>query len=125
MTSMCEHCGCTGATPSIAVHERLLAPDFLADLQRGGWPGNARELRNYIERCLTLHERTPIGGVGLPEADASVAAADLVDTATPLREAREKWTAILERRYLAAALQAQGGNVAAAARAAATFPPCA
>ena len=28
----------------------LLAPEFLAQLQSGSWPGNVRQLRNHIER---------------------------------------------------------------------------
>jgi two-component system, NtrC family, response regulator GlrR len=40
---------------------RLLAPEFLDALARGVWPGNARELRNCIERGLVVEDGPPLG----------------------------------------------------------------
>jgi transcriptional regulator with PAS, ATPase and Fis domain len=90
----------------------LRTPEFMSDLARHAWPGNVRELRNYLERCLTLSERAPLV--------ASEAAADAlpVDVSIPLREARERWTAVLERRYLRDLLARHEDNVTRAARSA-------
>jgi two-component system, NtrC family, response regulator GlrR len=87
-------------------------PAFLADLSRHPWPGNVRELRNYLERCLVLHEQTPIAPVN---ADDGV---PVVDTTQPLKVARERWTRAFERRYLEEILRRHDDNVTAAARAA-------
>jgi DNA-binding NtrC family response regulator len=42
------------------------APEALAALERYDWPGNARELRNAIERAAALSEGPEIGPVDLP-----------------------------------------------------------
>jgi transcriptional regulator with PAS, ATPase and Fis domain len=86
----------------------LRTRDFYAELGRHAWPGNVRDLRQYVERCLAL--RAQVG----PIADAEAAPA--VDLAQPLREARHDWTQRFERRYLESLLRQHNGNVAAAAR---------
>jgi len=86
--------------------------EFLADLARHPWPGNVRELRNYLERCLTLHEQTPLA------ADPAAAGPAPFDSTQPLRVARDAWTRAFERRYLEEVLRRHGDNVTAAARAA-------
>jgi DNA-binding NtrC family response regulator len=80
-------------------------------LARHPWPGNVRELRNYLERALALETAPPIAPGPAPDAPA-------VDLTRPLREAREAWTRPHERAYVAGLLEREGGNVAAAARAA-------
>ena len=96
-----------GATPE--ERARIAAPEALAELARHAWPGNIRELRNHVERVLAL------GSAPLAVARAPDAAFDL---ALPLREARDQWNRELEKRYVTALLEAHGGNVSAAARAA-------
>ena len=39
----------------------ILSADFIASLQRQPWPGNIRELRNFIRRVLTLSDGSEIG----------------------------------------------------------------
>ena len=68
------------------------------------WPGNVRELRNHVERAA---------GIGRYATTASE-----IDVSIPLKEARTRWVQLFESRYLAELLQAHGGNVSAAARAA-------
>jgi two-component system, NtrC family, response regulator GlrR len=92
--------------------ELVRSPEFLAGLSRHSWPGNVRELRNYIERCLALRRALPHN----PGGDDHEA--ELVDPSIPLKVARERWTEILERRYLQALMDAHGDNVSSAARAA-------
>jgi DNA-binding NtrC family response regulator len=89
----------------------LRSAGFLAHLARHSWPGNIRELRNYLERCLVLHGPEPLtikaGGPALE-----------VDTSKTLRAAREGWVAAFERRYLEKLLEEHRGKISAAARAA-------
>jgi DNA-binding NtrC family response regulator len=88
-------------------------PEFLADAARRAWPGNVRELRNHIERAIALGKHsTP--ALPLPRESDEPS----IDLALSLREARERWTRDLERRYIAALLDTHDGNVSAAARSA-------
>jgi len=96
----------------------LRTPAFVAQLSRHGWPGNVRELRNYLERCVALRVQTPFDARS-PESTAF----RRVDTAQPLKLAREQWVASFEKQYLQQVLEQQGGNVAAAARAAGVDRP--
>jgi transcriptional regulator with PAS, ATPase and Fis domain len=91
--------------------DALRRPDSIAAFARHRWSGNVRELRNYIERCLALEERVPLGA-------ADAAEEKLPDFDRPLKEAREHWTRTLERRYVEELLRRHDGNVSAAARAA-------
>ena len=77
------------------------------------WPGNIRQLRNYIERILilgpsdkeiSLIELTQL----LEKGDVSESEASTQDIVTlPLREARERF----ERDYLVAQISRFGGNI--------------
>ena len=92
---------------------RLRTSAFLNRLSRHGWPGNIRELRNHLERCVVLSERE------LPGIPATQASDPLVvDPAKSLKANRDAWTRVFERRYLEALLAAHEGNVRAAATAA-------
>jgi len=92
----------------------LRQPAFQAELQRHDWPGNVRELRNYLERCLALHEHLPLG-----EDAAPVELGELgVEAVGPLGETRELWLRRFERAYLVDLLRRNGESVTASARAA-------
>jgi DNA-binding NtrC family response regulator len=97
-----------GKRPAAA---NLRAPRFLAELRSHSWPGNLRELRNYLECCLTFEEPAP-----LRHRDASTT--PTIDPAQPLRVVRDQWIRYVERRYLEELLHQHGNNVSAAARAA-------
>ena len=91
-----------------------LPTDLLGLLVRHSWPGNARELRNVIERYAVL------GSPGLasdPRNAAGGADAGATPDAlrVPFHEARRGALDAFERDYLAAALKRAGGNVARAA----------
>jgi transcriptional regulator with PAS, ATPase and Fis domain len=88
----------------------LRAPRFLAELRSHSWPGNLRELKNYLECCLALEEPAP-----LRHRDAST---PTIDPTQPLRVVRDQWIRYVERRYLEELLREHGDNVSAAARAA-------
>lgn len=92
--------------------------DAVAVLQAQDWPGNARQLRNSIERLLILvKDQGPTDGVitaamlppdigeVLPTIGDSDSSAHLMSL--PLRDARE----VFERQYLLAQIERFGGNI--------------
>ena len=95
-----------------------IGEDAIAVLQAQDWPGNARQLRNSIERLLILIKDAPpengvinaqmlpsdIGEV-LPTVGDTDESAHLMSL--PLREARE----VFERQYLLAQTERFGGNI--------------
>ncbi len=101
----------------------LRAPELMAELRAHRWPGNLRELRNYIERCYALREAVELESREAPAevgsgAGAGAGSDPTLDISLPLREAREKWSSVFERRYLEQLLSRHGGNVNDTARAA-------
>jgi len=94
---------------------REIGEDAMAVLQAQDWPGNARQLRNIVERLLILGNddpSQPITAEALPSDLGSGAPwngngkGELV-ISLPLREARE----IFEREYLLAQINRFGGNI--------------
>ncbi len=93
---------------------RELAPETLQAMERYAWPGNAREIRNLLERLLLLYDADPItadllppevrGDPGEPREAVAVLPPDGVD----LEE--------VERALIGQALERTGGNKTAAAR---------
>lgn len=92
--------------------------DALAVLQTQEWPGNARQLRNSIERLLILlKDQAPEDGVitaTLLPSDIGEVLPTIGDTGAsehlmslPLRDARE----VFERQYLLAQIERFGGNI--------------
>jgi DNA-binding NtrC family response regulator len=96
--------------------EEKMSEAFASSIQARSWSGNVRELRNFIERSVTLgsisdrQAHDPGHAVQLP-ASADV----LVPVHLPLKEARVAWMDQFERRYAEALLQRTGGNVTRAA----------
>jgi two-component system nitrogen regulation response regulator NtrX len=95
-----------------------IGDDAMAVLQAQDWPGNARQLRNSIERLLILmKDQQPESGVitaamlpsdigeVLPTIGDTDASAHLMSL--PLRDARE----VFERQYLLAQIERFGGNI--------------
>jgi two-component system nitrogen regulation response regulator NtrX len=95
-----------------------IGDDAIAVLQAQDWPGNARQLRNSIERLLILvKDQAPANGVitaGLLPSDIGEVLPTVGDTdasahlmSLPLRDARE----VFERQYLMAQIERFGGNI--------------
>lgn len=95
-----------------------IGSDAMAVLQTQDWPGNARQLRNSIERLMILiKDQGPADGVinaGMLPGDIGEVLPTVGDTdasahlmSLPLREARD----VFERQYIAAQLERFGGNV--------------
>ncbi|HEY6561416.1 MAG TPA: sigma-54 dependent transcriptional regulator [Polyangiaceae bacterium] len=95
----------------------LRTPEFLTKLARYRWPGNIRQLRNYLERCLALGDiDSQPGADSIPPAENEKEPPIALDQ--PLKVAREQWLNRFERRYLEGMLLRHSNNVSAAARAA-------
>jgi DNA-binding NtrC family response regulator len=113
---------------------RVLAYDdaAIAALETYAWPGNVRELQNVVERACALAECDMVTLRDLPDhvragargADTAAAAAmpgeaQMSDTGDlGLKEAKERWMAVLEASYLRQLLERHQGNISAAAKAA-------
>jgi DNA-binding NtrC family response regulator len=119
-----------------------LSPRTLEKLARHGWPGNIRELRNFVERAVTLADSrmiegtlsglgavmpppalSPVGAAPGPSApgEASTPAAPARGPTDellllPFRTAKQLYTEPFEREYLEALLARTGGNVSKASR---------
>jgi transcriptional regulator with GAF, ATPase, and Fis domain len=94
-------------------------------MKRHEWPGNVRELRNVIERAVLFKQnvREPSVIAAARERVSPDAASrdDLrvaVDPKVPFKVAKQELIDEFERRYVRALLDAHGGNISAAARAA-------
>lgn len=96
----------------------VFGDDAIAVLQGQDWPGNARQLRNAIERLLILvRDQRPAEGIitaTMLPSDISEVLPTIGDTdssahlmSLPLREARE----VFERQYLIAQIERFGGNI--------------
>jgi DNA-binding NtrC family response regulator len=101
-----------------------LAPDALALLSAQTWRGNIRELRNVLEQAAMRSDSPNIGRAQFEEVlkDAGIEriapeplTADVEGATDPLRPLAEQ-VAQVERRAIAAALAATGGNKLAASR---------
>ena len=130
-----------------AVISSLLSEDFIETLGSYRWPGNVRQLRNYIERRVALGELVPPPGadsLSPPQNRSDATLTKLAEVATgpqpiaaassrigvdeesglhllleqPLKQARQEWNSAFELRYLKALLERHGQNVSAAANAA-------
>tara|TARA_R110002020_G_scaffold5971_15_gene24648 strand:+ start:5546 stop:6910 length:1365 start_codon:yes stop_codon:yes gene_type:complete len=98
------------------IKNRRIGEDALAVIQAHTWPGNIRQLRNYMERLMILARSdgpdTVISADMLPDdvsdmlPKTSVAGPNHIMT-LPLREARE----LFERDYLIAQINRFGGNI--------------
>jgi DNA-binding NtrC family response regulator len=97
----------------------LRSADFLDKVTRYAWPGNVRQLRNYIERCVALDNPDLLPNPDTSPPESMEQAAEVaIDTSQPLKLAREQCVTNFERRYLEALLAEHNDNVTAAARAA-------
>ena len=85
-----------------AQYDLVRSDAFLSDLENHNWPGNIRELRNYLESCLVLNKLAPLGD----------------DAASKAREPQSLNTALAERErdYMADLIRRHQGGVAAILR---------
>ena len=92
--------------------------NMIAALNRHHWPGNIRELRNYLEQLviLRIEPELPDQPVG-PASQETGGETDLAELEQlPWRLAKNRLVQRFERRYITRLLEQTNGNVAAAAR---------
>ncbi|CAN5909465.1 hypothetical protein BH11MYX3_BH11MYX3_35590 [soil metagenome] len=92
--------------------------DNLDRMRRHAWPGNVRELRNVLERAWALSApNAPFRELKLWLDPGAVQGqlSEVVDTALPFKEAKERWNDQFERRYVANVFAANASNVTRAA----------
>jgi DNA-binding NtrC family response regulator len=89
----------------------------LDQLSSHSWPGNVRELRNVLERAWVLSgdDRVRFRDLRLWLATGSDSPYEIVDSALPFKDAKERWIAAFERRYLAAVYRQHDGNISRSA----------
>ncbi len=88
----------------------------LERLRGHAFPGNVRELRNVLERAWVLAGKgAPFKDLSLWLAAEAVSPFEVVDTSLPFKEAKERWVAAFERRYLSALWARFEGNISRAA----------
>ncbi|MEQ9501630.1 MAG: sigma 54-interacting transcriptional regulator [Deltaproteobacteria bacterium] len=88
---------------------RVLSPDAYLTLSQYDWPGNARELRNVIQRALAVSDKSQID----PE-DLFVESSE--ESPASFHEAKDQLIASFEVRYVRALLERHRGNVSRAAK---------
>ncbi|MCC7537811.1 MAG: sigma 54-interacting transcriptional regulator [Deltaproteobacteria bacterium] len=81
-------------------------------LSTSAWPGNVRQLRNYLAQCVAFKEAPSLS------APPSSSGTPLVSTNLPYEEARRVALEAFERQYATALLEKHKGNVSEAARSA-------
>lgn len=101
--------------------DRLLAEPSLARLREHDWPGNIRELRNYLERALAFSAMPPHP---VPVSDSpsqpqkAPASTVAIDIDLSYREAKRQILHKFHQVYLGELLRQNNGNVAQTAAAA-------
>ena len=93
----------------------LITDELAGLLMAYHWPGNARELRNVVERMAVAPELGLSSMREVHGASAMPSIGNLEDL--PFHEARRRWQDGFERQYLMQALQRTGGVVSRAAAA--------
>jgi transcriptional regulator with GAF, ATPase, and Fis domain len=97
----------------------VLTQEVIAALESFEWPGNVRQLRNVLERAVTLTEPIVAGDLPAPtrrDASSSDEARFQVDMSLPFRTGKARIIAEYERAYLARLMQACKGNISEVAR---------
>jgi len=119
------------------LEEALAEPELEQFLAGCSWPGNVRQLRNYLEQRLALGSSIPppatdsmipqkwstpdvpaLAPLKLGSAPTTLQPPPEVAYDLPLKAAREQWNRYMEIRYLQRLLEQHGGNITAAAKAA-------
>ncbi|BDG06406.1 sigma-54-dependent transcriptional regulator [Anaeromyxobacter oryzae] len=88
-------------------HVQGVSPPAMSVLQGYAWPGNIRELRNTVERAMILVDGDVIGEEHLPP-DMQASRPEAATLRVPLGIPIEK----VEKEYILASLQRNGGNKA-------------
>jgi transcriptional regulator with GAF, ATPase, and Fis domain len=96
-----------------------IPPALNAVIAEHDWPGNIRQLRNVMERAVTLTTPgTPLDAatLGLHTSELDTSRAATVDVNVPFHDAKSRLIDAWERDYVTALLAKANGNVTIAAR---------
>jgi len=89
-----------------------IAPKALASLQSYAWPGNVREMRNVIERAVSLAEHAVIRESDLPPYIAQPERARMsVDAAASYESAKAAMLDQFQKEYFAELMREEAGNI--------------
>jgi DNA-binding NtrC family response regulator len=103
-----------------------VTPEAMARLQAFPWPGNIRELKNTVERAVSLADGDELGVRDLLPSSQKTPPLPLpggnaerfVEDGLPFKEAKQRVLDAFEATYLKALLDKNGGNVTRSAQAA-------
>jgi DNA-binding NtrC family response regulator len=114
-----------GDIPALAAHfysefsgaDAPLPESLLSALLTRSFPGNVRELRNFIELCVSVgwEQAAPPAA---PSRELVAGLDALVPLDLPMKDARQAWLEQFERAYVTGQLRRTEGNVTRAAEAA-------
>ena len=101
--------------------------ETIKKLQKHSWPGNIRELKNFVDRAAILAqgnrletkylvERQEMTPVESPKDSALSEAQKAINTQLPYKDAKSRLVEEFERAYWEALIKIHGGNISAAAR---------
>ncbi len=107
----------------LGLDRKALPEGAVARFLEHSWPGNARELKNAVERAVVLGETKFLTGPGdAPRASGAAPAAEgatgtyVVDASELYKDQKAKVVADFEERYVRLLMKEHAGNVSAAAR---------
>lgn len=91
-------------------------PEVIKFINEYNFPGNVRELENYIEHALIVSNDNVFRLTDLPlKADKVIDSDSLSFSSLILEEAREQFNNIFEKRYIVELMKSSKGNVSTAA----------
>jgi two-component system response regulator AtoC len=94
--------------------------EAVKQLRRYSWPGNVRELQNVVERMVSLSNGRVMGVEDLPdylrEEETPAGEGMVIPADLTLREARQHWMELFEKKYLVELINKYNGNISRVAR---------
>lgn len=100
--------------------ERTLHPETLEWMQSYDWPGNIRELENFLHRAFLLEDGEQIHISRQARSQENENSTDPLPQTEPtgisFQEAKKQAVAEFEKRYLSKLIRETGGNITEAAR---------
>jgi DNA-binding NtrC family response regulator len=101
----------------LGVPTPTISSALLAEIAEHDWPGNVRQLRNVLERAVTLTPAgEPLDGATLGLNPGTKRAPAQADVSVPFHDAKSRLIDAWEHDYIARLLDKHGGNLSLAAR---------
>ncbi len=103
------------ACTEMGAEPKRLSPEAMTALSQREWPGNIRELQNFMRRMAVFADGPVIGPHHLRYGDGKRAASG-VGSPSPYKEAKHEVVENFTRQYLGDLLRSTGGNISETAR---------